>query len=69
MKLVDALERLSNACGVTGREDEVRELLKTMLKPHVDEVTVDKMGNVIGVKKGRKKKAPKVMLLLKLKVF
>ncbi|MFP3985580.1 MAG: M42 family metallopeptidase [Candidatus Bathyarchaeia archaeon] len=61
MKLVDALEKLSNACGVTGREDEVRELMKTLLKPHVDEVRVDKLGNVIGTKKG-KKNAPKVML-------
>ncbi len=30
MKLIDALEKLSNACGVTGREDEVRKSLKTM---------------------------------------
>jgi len=61
VKLVDALEQLSNACGVTGREDEVRKLLKTMLKPYVDEIKEDKMGNVIGIKKA-KKKAPKVML-------
>ncbi len=62
MKLGEALERLSNACGVTGREDEVRELLKTMLKPHVDEVKEDKLGNVIGMKEGRKKDTPKMML-------
>jgi len=61
MKLVDALEKFSNACGVTGREDEVRKLLKPMLKPYVDEIKEDKMGNVIGIKKG-KKNAPKVML-------
>lgn len=61
MKLTDALEKLSNACGVTGREDEVRKLLKTMLKPYVDEIKEDKLGNVIGIKKG-KKNAPKVML-------
>jgi endoglucanase len=62
VKVVNALEQLSNACGVTGREDEVRELLITMLKPFVDDVSVDKMGNVIAVKKGKKKSAPKVML-------
>jgi len=62
VKLVDTLEKLSNACGVTGREDEVRDQLKTMLKPYVDEVYVDKLGNVIGVKKGANKKAPKIML-------
>ncbi len=62
MKLGEALDKLSNACGVTGREDEVRELLKTLLKPHVDKVREDKLGNVIGVKKGKKNKTPKVML-------
>jgi putative aminopeptidase FrvX len=62
VKLVDSLERFSNACGVTGREEEVSDLLKTALKPHVDEIKVDKLGNVIGVKKGAKKSAPKIML-------
>jgi len=61
VKLVEALEKLSCACGVVGREHEVRELLVKMLKPVVDEVRVDRLGNVIGVKKG-KKNAPKVML-------
>jgi len=62
VKLVDSLERFSNACGVTGREEAVSDLLKTALKPHVDEIKVDKLGNVIGVKKGAKKGAPKIML-------
>jgi len=61
MKLVDVLERLSNACGVAGREDEVRGLMKELLKPHVDEIREDKLGNVIGIKRG-KKDAPKIML-------
>jgi putative aminopeptidase FrvX len=61
MVLVDALEKLSNACGVAGREEEVRSLMKKFLKPYVDEVKEDKLGNVIGIKKG-KKNAPKVML-------
>jgi len=61
MKLVDVLEKLSNACGVAGREEEVRGLMKELLKPNVDEVREDKLGNIIGVKKG-KKDAPTVML-------
>ncbi|MEM3553911.1 MAG: M42 family metallopeptidase [Candidatus Bathyarchaeia archaeon] len=61
MTLAETLEKLSNACGVAGREEEVRKLMKNMLKPYVDEVKEDKLGNVIGVKKG-KKDAPKVML-------
>ena len=61
MKLVDVLEKLSNACGVAGREEEVRALMKELLKPNVDEIREDKLGNVIGIKKG-KKDAPTVML-------
>jgi len=61
MKLIDVLEKLSNACGVAGREEEVRALMKELLKPNVDEIREDKLGNVIGIKKG-KKDAPTVML-------
>jgi len=61
MALVETLEKLSNACGVAGREEEVRSLMKKFMKPYVDEVKEDKLGNVIGVKEG-KKDAPRVML-------
>jgi endoglucanase len=59
--LVETLEKLSNACGVAGREEEVRSLMKKFLKPCTDEVIEDKLGNVIGMKKG-KKEAPRVMI-------
>lgn len=45
------LERLSNACGVPGREDEVRAILKEVLADQVDELWSDPMGNLI-VRKG-----------------
>ena len=61
MKLVDVLEKLSNACGVAGREAEVQALMKELMKPNVDEIREDKLGNIIGIKKG-KEDAPKVML-------
>jgi endoglucanase len=61
MTLVETLEKLSNACGVAGREDEVRDLMEKLLKPHVDEVREDKLGNIIGIKEG-KENACKVML-------
>jgi len=61
MKLVTVLERLSNASGVAGREEKVQALMKEFMKPHVDEVKEDKLGNIIGIKKGGKD-APKVML-------
>ncbi|MEE8569484.1 MAG: M42 family peptidase, partial [Candidatus Bathyarchaeia archaeon] len=61
MKFVKVLERLSNACGVAGREDEVRVLMKDLLKPNVDDVQEDRLGNVIGVRRGRND-SPKVMV-------
>jgi endoglucanase len=61
VKLANVLEKLSNACGVAGREEDVRVLMKKLLKPNVDEIKEDKLGNVIGIRKG-KKKAPTVML-------
>jgi putative aminopeptidase FrvX len=61
MSLAENLENLSNARGVAGREEEVRNLMVRLLKPYADEVVLDKMENVIAIKKG-KEKAPKVML-------
>ncbi len=61
MSLSENLEKLSNACGVAGREQEVRNLLIELMKPHADEITVDKLENVIATKKG-KKGSPKVMI-------
>lgn len=55
------LEKLSNACGVTGREEQVRDLMIELLKPYVDQIQIDKLENVIGIKKG-KVNAPKIML-------
>ncbi|RLI22192.1 M42 family peptidase [Candidatus Bathyarchaeota archaeon] len=62
MELVEALEKLSNAHGVAGREDEVRNLMKEMMRPYVDELWEDKLGNIIGVKKARRENAPSIML-------
>ena len=61
MTSVEVLEKLCNTCGVAGREEQVRSLMVKLLKPCVDEVKEDKLGNVIGVKEGAKN-SPKVML-------
>ena len=61
MSLAENLEKLSNANGVAGRETEVRNLMVKFLEPYADEVVVDRLENVIAIKKG-KKAAPKVML-------
>ena len=61
LSLNENLEKLSNACGVTGRENEVRELMIQLMEPYADEIVVDKLENVIAIKKG-KSTAPKIML-------
>ena len=49
---MELLRRLSEAAGVPGREGEVRTLIKEALEGQVDELTVDRLGNVIARKKG-----------------
>ena len=61
LKLVEILEKLSNSNGVTGREDEVRDLIKNFIKPYADEINEDKLGNLIALKKG-KDNAPTIMI-------
>jgi putative aminopeptidase FrvX len=53
VSLSNNLEKLSNTCGVTGREEDVRKLMVKLMKPYVDEIAVDKLENVIAVKKGK----------------
>ncbi len=47
------LERLCNACGVSGNEAEVRNIIKEEIKDFCDELTVDSMGNLIAFKSGK----------------
>ncbi len=50
------LEKLVRAFGVPGFEDEIREIVKEHMEKYLDEVQIDTLGNVIGVKKGGKRK-------------
>jgi putative aminopeptidase FrvX len=56
------LEKLCNACAVSGDEGEVRKIVLEEVQPFADEVKVDAMGNVLATKKGSGKKRPRVML-------
>lgn len=49
---LDTLKRLSEAFGVSGYEDEVRDLVIDMLSPYADSIELDSFGNIIAVKKG-----------------
>ena len=48
----DLLKKLSNAPGVSGFENEVRDLMTLELNEYVDEIRVDNMGNLIAIKNG-----------------
>lgn len=52
-------KKLITAPGISGREERIRELVVKELEPIVDDVRVDRLGNVIGHRKGGR---PRVML-------
>ena len=62
MKRHALLEKFANASGVSGREERIRELFIESIEPHVDEIDVDSMGNVIGTKHGSNPDAPSILL-------
>ncbi len=57
----EILKKFAEAPGVSGYEDGVREVIKSEVSRYVDEVRVDRIGNLICVKKGKGK--GKVMLV------
>ena len=54
------LKRLSEAGGVPGREERVREILRPELEKHFDDVSEDVMGSLIAVKRNPGK--PRVLI-------
>ena len=54
------LAKLCEVAGAPGHESRVREIVLKEIKPLVDEINIDNMGNVIAVKRGRENK--KVMI-------
>lgn len=56
------LEELSEAMGVSGHEDEVRQIITDVIADQVDEYRVDSIGNVIALNKGDGSSDLKVMV-------
>ena len=56
------LERLCNACAVSGDEGSVRKIVRTELVSHADSITVDAMGNVLASRVGKAQNRLKVMV-------
>ena len=57
--LASLLKKFSDAHGLSGYEDDVAALLRQEMEPLVDDVSIDRMGNVIGVRAGE---GPTVMI-------
>jgi tetrahedral aminopeptidase len=57
---IPLLKKICEVAGAPGHEQRVRELVIKEVKPLVDSITVDNMGNVTAFKKGKKNK--KVMI-------
>jgi len=56
---IELLKRLCDARGIPGSEGEIRELAAAALEPLVDELRVDPLGNLIGIRRGS---GPRVMV-------
>ncbi len=44
------LKTLTEVNGVSGNEDEVRNLIRNAIEPHVDSIRIDAIGNLIAIK-------------------
>lgn len=60
MKNIKLLSEICQAPGAPGHEQKIREVVLREVKPLVDEIKIDNMGNVVAIKRGRKRK--KVMV-------
>lgn len=55
------LKKLTETPGVSGNEKEVRDFIRAEIQPYVDELQIDKLGNLLAIKKG-KEGYPKIMV-------
>lgn len=56
------LKELSEAVGVSGKEQAVRQIILKAIEGHADSIRIDPLGSVTAIKKGSKKDRPRVML-------
>ncbi len=61
---IQLLERLCNACAVSGDEGEVRKIVLEQVKPYTDEVKVDALGNVLVTRKATLQSGDRLRVML-----
>jgi putative aminopeptidase FrvX len=59
---LELLKRLCSTPAVPGREEPLRELLKSELAPYADELYTDVMGNLFALRRGTGERRRKIML-------
>jgi len=62
MQTIDLLRKLSDTFGVSGFEDDVRDLIVDLVTPFVDEVKTDALGNVLAIRKSANPEAKTLLL-------
>ena len=62
LDIQNALERLCSQCAPSGFERPAAEVAAELLRPFMDEVSIDRMGNVVGVRRCGRKDAPRLLL-------
>ncbi|MHA1270588.1 MAG: M42 family metallopeptidase [Candidatus Helarchaeota archaeon] len=62
-KYQDFLKKILETSGASGFEYKIRMLMEEELKIYVDEITTDKVGNLIFIKYGKKDDSPKILLM------
>lgn len=58
---IDLLRSILQAPGIPSREDAIRDVVAMQMKPLVDELSIDALGNLIGVRRGTGN-GPRVMV-------
>lgn len=53
---IKLLKKICEVAGTSGFEQRIREMVLEEVKPLVDEIKIDAMGNVIAIKKGKERK-------------
>jgi putative aminopeptidase FrvX len=61
-RLLELVEKLTNASGTSGGENEVRTIILSQIKPHVDHYHIDALGNILAIRKGKGKNVLRIML-------
>lgn len=57
------LQQLSEAAGISGQEDRVRDIILPAIEPHVSDIRIDAMGNLLAYQKGSDgENHPRVMI-------